>query len=162
MLAFAPFAVFSLEGAAAKPVLHESKEPASVAKLFPAASTVRIVNVWATWCIPCVAEMGDLRDIANDFGPRLAVVGVSLDDMIPGDRAETKRHVIEFLQQRNVRFPNVYYSGSADALGAYLKFDGEIPITIAFDRNGRELWRHQGKIDRRKTIETIKQLLRRK
>lgn len=156
MLTFVPFAAFSLEAP-----LQEIKDPSKLATLFSAKSTVRLVNVWATWCIPCVEEMGDLRDIANEFGPQVSIVGVSLDDMIPGDRAETKQHVIDFLQKKKVRFTNVYYRGNADALGEYLKFDGEIPITIAFDRNGKELWRHQGKIDRRQTIGTIKKLLRR-
>jgi thiol-disulfide isomerase/thioredoxin len=133
-----------------------------VKTFFAPESTIRIVNVWATWCIPCVEEMGDLREIAKTFSPRVGFVGVSLDDMIPGPRAETKKHVVDFLQSKRVTFPNVYYTGNSDALGEYLKFDGEIPITIAFDRNGKELWRHQGKLNRQQTVEAIQKLLRRK
>ena len=128
---------------------------------FPAKAELRVVNVWATWCIPCVEEMGDLREIAKTFAPRVAVVGVSLDDMIPGERAETKKHVNAFLQTKRVSFPNLYYTGNSDALGEYLKFDGEIPITIAYDRNGTEVWRHQGKLNRQKAFDTIRKLLRR-
>ena len=122
---------------------------------------MRLVNVWATWCVPCVEEMADLRAIADIFGGRLAVVGVSLDDMIPGDRAAIRRHVAAFLDGRGVTFPNIYYRGESDALADYLRFEGEIPITIAFDRNGKELWRHQGKIDRRETVAKLKELIRR-
>jgi hypothetical protein len=86
---------------------------------------------------------------------------VSLDDMIPADRSSTKQKVIAFLDGNRIRFPNVYYRGSSDALADYLRFSGEIPITIIFDRNGRELWRQQGKLDRQKTIAEIRKLLRR-
>jgi len=42
-----------------------------------------VINVWATWCVPCVAEMPDLRAMAGSFGADVALAGVSLDDMIP-------------------------------------------------------------------------------
>lgn len=132
-----------------------------IANAFPAAAKIHVVNVWATWCVPCVQEMGDLRAIARDLGPQVGVVGVSLDDMIPGDRPAIKGHVDEFVTKNRIAFPIVYYSGKSDALADYLKFSGEIPITIAFDRNGKELWRRQGKIDRRATTETLRKLLRR-
>ena len=122
---------------------------------------MRVVNVWATWCVPCVEEMADLRDISKELGPGVAFVGVTLDDMIPGDRAEIRRHVEQFLSERRVTFPNLYYSGKSDSLADYLRFSGEIPITIAFDRNGKELWRRQGRIDRRETIKKLRDLLRR-
>jgi thiol-disulfide isomerase/thioredoxin len=157
VLACALFAASSLNAS-----LVEIKDPAKIAGLFPAAAKVRVVNVWATWCVPCVEEMADLRQIASALGPDVAVAGVSLDDMIPGDRAEIRRHVNEFLAARSVSFPNAYYSGKSDGLAEYLKFNGEIPITIAFDRNGKELWRRQGRIDRRQTINALRKLLRRK
>lgn len=161
MLACALSAVSSLDAATAAPKLVEVKEPAKVKSYFPQAAELRIINVWATWCIPCVEEMGDLRDLAKTFGPRVAIVGVSLDDMIPGERSETKQHVVEFLASKRITFQNIYYTGNSDALGELLKFDGEIPITIAFDRNGKELWRHQGKLKRQQTFDTIRKLLRR-
>lgn len=139
----------------------EVRDPMKIADAFPPQSEVRLVNVWATWCVPCVEEMADLRVIASTFGPQVAIVGISLDDMIPGDRAAIKKHVMTFLQQRSIEYPNVYYAGKSDALADYLRFDGEIPITIAFDRKGTELWRHQGKINRKQTMEVVRKLLRR-
>ena len=87
------------------------------------------------------------------------MIGVSLDDMLPGDRQISKKKVAAFLDRQRIAFPNVYYVGNSDALGEFLRFDGAIPITIAFDRGGRELWRQQGRLDRRKTISTIRKLL---
>ena len=79
--------------------------------------------------------------------------------MIPGERAVSKKKVVAFLDRQRIAFPNIYYVGNGDALGDYLRFDGAIPITIAYDRSGRELWRQQGKLDRQKTIATIRKLL---
>src|ERR1700674_1901221 len=139
--------------------LIEVRDPTAIATAFSPAASVRVMNVWATWCVPCVEEMADLRAIGATFGSRVSVVGVSLDDMIPGDRALSKKKVVAFLDLHRIAFPNIYYVGNSDALGDYLRFDGAIPITIAYDRSGHELWRQQGKLDRQKTIATIRKLL---
>ncbi len=162
MRAFVPFAAFCLSAVtlpAAGAGLVEVKEPAKIAATFSPRAAVRVVNVWATWCVPCVEEMADLRAIDDAFGPEVSIVGVSLDDLIPGDRAEIRSKVISFLMTHRIRYMNLYYSGSSDALADYLHFSGEIPIIIIFDRNGRELWRRQGRLDLRKTIAEIRRLL---
>ena len=162
MRTFALFAAFCLSAcssAAAK--LVEIREPARIVDAFAPAASLRVVNVWATWCVPCVEEMSDLRAIGDIFGTQVSIVGVSLDDMIPADRAATRQKVAAFLDQKRISYSNLYYSGKSDALADALQFNGEIPITIIYDRRGRELWRRQGKIDRQKTIAEIKKLLRR-
>lgn len=127
-------------------------------RVFPKTASVRLVNVWATWCVPCVAEMPDLKVIDEVFGKELAIVGVSLDDMLPEAKKET---VVTFLTKLNIAFPNVYYTGKPDDLGDLLRFSGEIPVTIVFDATGKELWRHQGRLNKEKTIAEIRNLLRR-
>ena len=138
--------------------LRAIKEPAKIAAVFPAAAKVRVINVWAMWCVPCVAEMPDLRAIDDAFGAEVALAGVSLDDMLPDAKSEKTK---QFLDQQKIAFPNVYYTGNADDLGEHLKFSGEIPVTIVFDRKGNELWRHQGRLDREKTIARLRETLRR-
>lgn len=161
MREFARFAALSLS-VLALPVLGADlrtvKEPAKIAAVFPKAARLRVVNVWATWCGPCVAEMPDLRAIDDAFGNDVALVGISLDDMIPGAKSSS---VATFLDKNKIAFPNVYYTGNADALGDYLNFSGEMPVTIVFDAAGRELWRHQGPINREKTLAQLRELLRR-
>ena len=155
------FPLLLLASTASAANLRDVKDPAKIKDVFPPAAKLRVVNVWATWCVPCVEEMNDLRAIDATFGPEVSIVGVSLDDMIPGDRAATRRKVVAFLDQKKINYSNVYYSGNNDALADALRFSGEIPITIVYDRNGHELWRQQGKLDRRKTIAEIRKLLRR-
>lgn len=138
--------------------LRDAKQPAAIGSVFPAAAKLRVLNLWATWCVPCVAEMPDLRAIDDAFGADVAIAGVSLDDMIPGAKRE---RVVAFLDKQKVTFPNLYYTGNSDALGDHVKFDGEIPITIVYDRAGKELWRHQGRLNREQTITELRKLLRR-
>ena len=38
-----------------------------------------LVNVWATWCGPCRAEMPELQELADRYGGDITVVGVSID-----------------------------------------------------------------------------------
>ena len=138
--------------------LRMVKEPAKIASVFPAAAKVRVINVWAMWCVPCVAEMPDLRAIDDAFGAEVAMAGVTLDDMLPDAKSEKTK---QFLDRHKIAFPNVFYTGNADELGEHLKFTGEIPVTIVFDRKGNELWRHQGRLDRDKTIARLRETLRR-
>jgi thiol-disulfide isomerase/thioredoxin len=157
----ARFAALSLS-LAALPLLAADlrtlKEPARIASVFPAQAKVRVLNVWAMWCIPCVAEMPDLRAIDDAFGAELAIAGVSLDDMLPDAKREK---TIAFLDKQKIAFPNVYYTGNPDDLGDHLKFDGEIPITIVYDAKGKELWRHTGRLKKDETIARLRETLRR-
>ena len=138
--------------------LRPLKEPAKIASVFPASAKLRVVNVWATWCVPCVAEMPDLRAIDATFGAEVALIGISLDDMLPDAKQAA---TAAFLDKQQITFPNVYYTGNPDTLGNHLRFNGEIPLTIVFDRRGKELWRHQGRIKKDELIARLRTMLRR-
>lgn len=134
------------------------KDPAKITTVFPATAKVRVLNIWAIWCVPCVAEMPDLKAIDEAFGAEVALAGVTLDDMLPDAKSAT---TVQFLDKHKIAFPNVYYTGNADDLGDRLQFSGEIPVTIVYDRKGKELWRHQGRLERQKTIARLRETLRR-
>ena len=138
--------------------LRDINDPAKVKEVFPAAAKLRVVNIWATWCVPCVAEIPELRAVAAALGPEVAFAGVSMDDMIP---EATREKVVNFLDRHKIGYLNLYYRGNADDLSGYFHFEGDIPVTIAFDRQGKELWRHQGAINRADTIAELRKLLRR-
>lgn len=138
--------------------LREIGNASEIMRVFPKTASVRLVNVWATWCVPCVAEMPDLKAIDEVFGKEVVIVGVTLDNMLPDSKKET---VVSFLTKANIAFPNVYYTGKPDDLADLLRFNGEIPFTVAFDENGKELWRQQGRLNKVKTIAEIRKLLRR-
>jgi thiol-disulfide isomerase/thioredoxin len=152
------FALLFLAASASAADLRDVRDPARIKEVFPHAAKVRIVNIWATWCVPCVAEMPELRAVSAAFGPEVALTGVSMDDMIPGAKRE---NVAAFLDRQKIRYTNVYFKGNADDLSGYYHFEGEIPVTIAFDAAGREVWRHQGAIKSATTIAELRTILRR-
>lgn len=58
-----------------------------------------LVNLWATWCVPCRQELPALQILHERMGDSLAVVGVSIDGAGAAD------DVIGFLRDLNVDFP---------------------------------------------------------
>jgi thiol-disulfide isomerase/thioredoxin len=138
--------------------LRDVKDVKKIKDVFPRTAKLHVLNIWATWCVPCVAEMPELRAVSAAFGPEVALVGVSMDDMIPDAKRES---VAAFLDRQKIRYVNVYYKGNPDDLSGYYHFEGEIPVTIAFDAAGREVWRHQGAIRSANTIAELRTLLRR-
>jgi thiol-disulfide isomerase/thioredoxin len=147
-----------LAGTASAAALRDVKDPAKIRDVFPKSAKLRVVNVWATWCVPCVAEMPELRKTAAALGSDVAFAGVSMDDMIPDAKPAT---VASFLDKQKIGYINVYYRGNVDDLTRYYRFEGEIPITLAFDRSGKEVWRHQGPIRSAEAIEELRAILRR-
>jgi len=60
---------------------------------------VVMINVWATWCLPCRVEMPSIEALHKDYGPKgLKIVAVSIDDpgTDPGIRAFAKQYGLTF------------------------------------------------------------------
>jgi thiol-disulfide isomerase/thioredoxin len=65
------------------------------------AGKVVMVNFWATWCPPCVAELPELQRAAEKYRDRLAIVGVSVDSGSPEEvQAFARRYGVSFPQAR--------------------------------------------------------------
>ena len=68
--------------------MRDSAEPTSAPKAKTLADykgDVVLLNIWATWCAPCRAEMPSIERLHREFGPRgLKIVAVSVDD--PGQQ----------------------------------------------------------------------------
>jgi len=143
--------------------LKEVRSGDAVLRSFPSDARIRVVNIWATWCVPCVAEMPQLDAISAALRKDgVEFIGVSLDDAIPGDRGERKQLVTRFLAQKHIRFRNVYYVGRTSELADRFRFDGSIPITIVFDAGGHELFRNEGVIDAAKFRRKLDDLIKRR
>jgi len=81
-----------------------------------------VINVWATWCPPCVAELPSLIKLHETYGNRVHFI------FLADDRPEKVR---QFLQQKNWNIP-VYYSGSKRP---FLLQSESIPATFIIDRH---------------------------
>ena len=121
---------------------------------------VRLINVWATWCVPCVEEFPDLTGIARKFSRReFELITISLDDPSQMGRAKAflgkHRAIMSDKLRKSVeaegRSTNNYlYDGaSVDALAEVLdpEWPGPIPYSILVDQKGNVLYRKLGKID---------------
>ena len=130
------------------PQVKEIDEAALKSLLGPGAARPRplLVNFWATWCVPCREEFPDLVRIRGQYSEdRLDFVLVSLDD--PSD---LQKAVPEFLtEQRATHLPS-YLLNAADESVAINSVDpewsGELPATFLYDRAGRLVFRHKGRI----------------
>lgn len=105
-----------------------------------------LVNFWATWCVPCREEFPDLVKIRGQYGAdRLDFVTVSLDDV-----SDIGKAVPEFLsEQRATQIP-AYFLHVADE-GVAINFvdstwQGELPATFLFDRDGKVVFKHKGRV----------------
>jgi len=93
-----------------------------------------IINVWASWCGPCRAEMGSLERLSRRFGGKqFNVIGVSTDDDAGAAAA--------FLTQSKVTFDNYHDRNLLleNMLGA-----DTIPLTLLVDGQGRVLGKIRG------------------
>lgn len=96
---------------------------------------VVLVNMWATWCVPCRQEFPLLVQLYNDYRVKgFVILGVSNDDI------QNRRDVQDFIQQRKVTFPVFLVDpNGANALreAIYPHWTGNIPSSFIFDRAGK-------------------------
>ncbi len=99
-----------------------------------------IVNLWATWCGPCVKEMPSLAKLAADFKDRgVAVVAISED-------RGGKFVVDPFLKQHDIAGIPIYLDKTMST-GKALKESTVLPMTILIDADGNEVARVFGDRD---------------
>jgi thiol-disulfide isomerase/thioredoxin len=134
------------QGEMAKLVIHDEARPpieeafrdaeGNEVRLADFSGKVALVNLWATWCAPCRAEMPSIDRLAADLaGGDLAVVALSTD------RFGAER-IREFFDEIGVEHLEIYQdkrSEVARAAGAM-----GLPITLLLDREGREVARLTG------------------
>ncbi len=97
-----------------------------------------LLNLWATWCAPCLKELPTLDRLAGETKGALLIVPVSQD--MEGWRAVTPAFTRE-------KYPNLATRvESGMQLGAALKATG-LPVTILYGPDGKEVWRYNGDLD---------------
>jgi thiol-disulfide isomerase/thioredoxin len=95
-----------------------------------------LINLWATWCAPCVKEMPTLDRLAAEPGsPRI----LAISEDLKGAEA-----VNPFLQQHRFLHLQVWLDPQANLS---LGYGGNLPTTVLYDKNGKEVWRMLGGYD---------------
>lgn len=99
-----------------------------------------LVNLWASWCAPCIKELPTLQELEQSHSEdgALGVIAVS-QDMAPQGSVEA------FLAERDLGRFAAFHDAEmklTDALGIQV-----MPTTILYDSHGKEIWRYIGDFD---------------
>ena len=99
-----------------------------------------LVNLWATWCGPCIKELPTLDQLAESHAVdgTLGVVAISQD-------TDDQKKVKDFLANLGVKQIGAYHDGSmglSSALGVQV-----MPTTVLYGSDGKEIWRYVGDLD---------------
>jgi len=104
-----------------------------------------LLNVWATWCGPCVEEFPALQATVRMYAKRpLEIVTLSINN------PDEKNMVLAFLKKQNAFNRNLLFNGNdaADAVKALgTGWAGGAPYTVLIGTNGQVLYKTQGEMD---------------
>ncbi|MBW8865351.1 MAG: redoxin domain-containing protein [Verrucomicrobia bacterium] len=143
------------------PVVLETIDATNVAALARnPTKKLRLINVWATWCVPCVREFPGIVSLSHRFANRdFEVITISVDD--PNNEAKVK----QFLDQQHATVPNrvqrslkvegrrtnnyLYAGASMDDLMKAIDPDapGPVPYTVLIAPGGKILYHRANQID---------------
>jgi len=105
---------------------------------------VLLINIWATWCVPCKEEFPDLIKILDQYNEQIELIGISID--FP-DEVESK--IIPFLNELQPNFLN-YVNRENDTENFINnlnpKWSGAIPATFFYDADGKQFLFYEGRM----------------
>ena len=97
-----------------------------------------LVNLWASWCAPCVKELPTLDRLTAARAANLAVVAISQD-------TAPQNSVAAFLAAHEIGQLGAYHDPEmalTSALGVQV-----MPTSVLYDAEGKEIWRFTGDLD---------------
>ena len=126
---------------------------ADVESILATTDTPVVLNVWASWCVPCRSEAPLLERAAVTTAGDVRFIGLNVRD----DQTGAREFIAEF-------FPAAPIEHIADPSGAIpIELGGSrgVPLTFFYDRNGGLVELHSGVIDERTLALQIDEILRR-
>jgi thiol-disulfide isomerase/thioredoxin len=106
---------------------------------------LRLINVWATWCGPCIIEYPEFIILQRMYGARdFEFVSISADK--PGQEEKA----LKYLKEKQSGVKN--YLFAKDDTYALIEavdpdWNGALPYTLLVDPEGNKVWSHQGQVD---------------
>jgi len=103
---------------------------------------VLFLNLWATWCVPCREEFPEIVKLVKEFKD-VEFIGISVD--FP---EEVDSKIIPFLKSQNANFVSYVnaFEGDEELINFLdIKWNGALPATFIYDRNGKKISFLEGK-----------------
>ncbi len=125
--------------------------PSDIRALLAESTQPVVLNVWASWCIPCRSEAPLLREAHAEFGGEVRFVGLDVEDGPDAAREFIAEFGLDGFE---------HYADPSGAVRADLAGRG-VPLTYFFAAGGELIELHQGVIDERGLALGIDELLRR-
>lgn len=125
--------------------------PDDIQTLLASGDRPVVLNVWASWCIPCRSEAPLLDRAANRFDAEIRFVGVNVRD----SQRDARAFIAEFLADAPIEH---FFDRDGDvpiALGG----NRGVPLTFFYGRDGTLVELHRGVIDERTLALQIDELL---
>lgn len=104
---------------------------------------ILLVNFWAPWCPPCVAEMPELVSLQNELAAKnLQIVGIGID---------SRSNIKQFSEKHQITFPLLIAGMQGAELSRELGNQaGGLPFTVLLDSQGQVRQTYLGKLDMKK------------
>ena len=102
---------------------------------FSKSDNITILNLWASWCIPCQNEVGELKKI--NLNDKYQVIGILVDDSVENGK--------EFIAKNNIDYINVLDEFSSEQLLIKFMWNG-IPTTLILNENLEIIYTINGEI----------------
>jgi thiol-disulfide isomerase/thioredoxin len=135
-----------MEKLAAEPVALSPADADALKSLRQNSSgKFRLVNFWATWCAPCVAEFGEFVTINRMYRHRdFELVTVSLN------RPDEEKSVLAFLKEKQASCKNLIFAATDrdKLINAFdPTWEGPVPYTVLISPEGKVVYRETGSVD---------------
>ena len=98
---------------------------------------VVVINLWATWCIPCINELPDLDRIQKEYEGDVTVIAIHTPPLT--------EDVSEWLSDRS--YEMTFAVDEDGSIGEMISPSSVLPHTVVIDRNGTVVYDRAGSID---------------
>lgn len=113
---------------------------------------VLVINFWATWCPPCLAEIPEFIRLQSEYQARgLQFIGVAIED---------KQEVLDYLKSIPINYPILIAGDAGIGLSRQLgNIIDAVPFTVVVDQAGAIVYRQPGELSSEKLREVLMPLM---